>query len=54
MRKSEIWYYDNDTDKNGGSDEMTCLLIQNEDIQRQLGDKFDRLSETAKSGMCCR
>ena len=30
---------------------MTCLLIQNEEMQHQLGDKFDRLSETAKNGI---
>jgi len=53
-RKSGIWDYDNYPDKNGGMDEMTCLFIQNEDIQHQLGEKFDRLSETAKTGMCCR
>jgi len=29
---------------------MTCMLIQNEETQHQVGDKFDRLSETAKNG----
>ena len=27
------------------------MLVQAEEVQHQLGDKFDRLSETAKSGM---
>jgi len=35
----------------GGAKDAMCLLIQAEEVQHQLGDKFDRLSETAKNGM---
>jgi len=31
--------------------DVARVLIQAEQVQHELGDKFDRLSETAKNGM---
>lgn len=45
-----------DDDEKGKDDvadaeDVACVLMQAEEVQHQLGDKFDRLSETAKNGM---